>query len=430
MPIDKLTISNFKGIDEKTEFIIKPLTLFIGPNSSGKSSCIHALAALAQTVKLASSKLPIVLDDEFAQVHLGRFIEVIHSKSYDDQMEIGVSLNKPGIKVEYEEAREVINSIDDIQAIYSFKSTKRTQDITMEKAEFNVGKKNLTFIKTPKDYSVSFNSNILNTKARHRSGLKLSFTPTLSPTSTSIEAENDQRSLFDAFVLNETIAEIILGELRKTLYLGPFRQAPLRRYQTRGSSPLEVGSQGEASVTLLANEYVQSKARTHIKEVSEWMAELGLAKKVEVSRVGNSDLFDVQVTLNDNATLPIADLGYGMSQILPVLVQCSFAPKGSTLLFEQPELHLHHLAAGKLATVLAKVAKQRNLRIVAETHSEDLFKQLLIELNTKKVSINDVIAYKVARVGGKSVFEKIIIDEDESGKFECDSPWTKDISGS
>ena len=81
------------------------------------------------------------------------------------------------------------------------------------------------------------------------------------------------------------------------------------------------------------------------------MAELGLAKKVEVFRIGNSDLFDVQVTLNDNATLPIADLGYGMSEILPVLVQCSFAPKGSTLLFEKPELHLHHLAAGKHATV-------------------------------------------------------------------------------
>ena len=428
MPIDKLTISNFKGIAEKTEFEIKPLTLFIGPNSSGKSSCIHALAALAQTVKLASSKLPIVLDDEFAQVHLGRFIEVIHSKSYDDQMEIGVSLNKPGIKVEYEEAREVINSIDDIQAIYSFKSTKRTQDITMEKAEFNVGKKNLTFIKTPKDYSISFNSNILSSKARHRSGLKLSFTPSLTSRSTSIEAENEQRNLFDAFVLNETIAEIILGELRKTLYLGPFRQAPLRRYQTRGSSPLEVGSQGEASVTLLANEYVQSKARPHIKEVSEWMAELGLAKKVEVSRVGNSDLFDVQVTLNDNATLPIADLGYGMSQILPVLVQCSFASKGSTLLFEQPELHLHHLAAGKLATVLAKVAKQKNLRIVAETHSEDLFNQVLIELNTKKIKIDDVVAYEVARIGGKSIFKKIIINED-NGKFECENHWNRGISG-
>jgi len=130
MPIDKLTISNFKGIADKTEFDIKPLTFFIGPNSSGKSSCIHALAALSQTIKLSSSKLPIVLDDEYAQVHLGRFIEVIHSKSYSDQMEIGISfsidkashrLMRKGLSVGKEDA--IVN------ALYSFKSTRRTQGV-------------------------------------------------------------------------------------------------------------------------------------------------------------------------------------------------------------------------------------------------------------------------------------------------------------
>ncbi len=80
MSISKLRIENFKGIRDLAEFEIKPITLFIGPNSSGKSSCIHALAALAQTSKLATSGRPLVLDDEYAQVHLGRFIEVIHSK--------------------------------------------------------------------------------------------------------------------------------------------------------------------------------------------------------------------------------------------------------------------------------------------------------------------------------------------------------------
>ena len=114
MPIDKLTISNFKGIAGKTEFEIKPLTFFIGPNSSGKSSCIHALAALSQTVKLSNSKLPIVLDDEHAAVHLGRFIEVIHTKSYADAIEIGISLNKSGKTVQYGKDKEIISKDDEI----------------------------------------------------------------------------------------------------------------------------------------------------------------------------------------------------------------------------------------------------------------------------------------------------------------------------
>ena len=426
MPIDKLTVTNFKGIAEKTVFEIKPITLFIGPNSSGKSSCIHALAALAQTVKIANSKLPIVLDDEYAQVHLGRFIEVIHSKSYSDAIEIGVSLDKAGVSIRYSKEHEIVGVNDEVHATYSFKSTKRTQDISMEKAEFNIGQKNLAFRKSGADYTVRFNNKLINSKAMHQSGLKLSFSPISSKNPKSTTEDNEE--IFNAYILNESITDLVTTQLRKTIYLGPFRQPPRRRYPTRGSAPLEVGSEGESAVTLLANEYVQSKARNHIKEVSGWMAELGLAKKVDVSRVGKSDLFDVQVTLNDGASLPIADLGYGLSQILPVLVQCSFAEEGSVLLFEQPELHLHHLAAGKLASVLAKIAKDKNLRIVAETHSEDLFKQILIELNTKKININDVVAYKVARVGGKSVFEKIIINED-NGKFECENHWNRGISG-
>ena len=90
MPIDTLSIENFKGIKNKQEFSIRPLTIFCGPNSSGKSTCIHALAALAQTTKLTASHVPIVLDDEYAQVHLGRFLDVIHSKSLKESFSIGL----------------------------------------------------------------------------------------------------------------------------------------------------------------------------------------------------------------------------------------------------------------------------------------------------------------------------------------------------
>lgn len=109
-------------------------------------------------------------------------------------------------------------------------------------------------------------------------------------------------------------------------------------------------------------------------------------------------------------------------------MQCSFAEEGSVLLFEQPELHLHHIAAGKLATVLAKIAKQKNLRIIAETHSEDLFKQILKELNTNKININDVAAYVVAREDGKSIFKRIIINEND-GEYKCEEYWNRGISG-
>jgi len=421
LPIDKLIISNFKGIADLQEFEIKPITLFIGPNSSGKSSCIHALGALAQTIKLSNSSLPIVLDDEYAQIHLGRFIEVIHSKSYSDSIMIGIEVDKATRLLKGVGVKSAIGKDDRLRALYSFRSTKRTQDIFIEQAEFNAGTSSLNFKIKPKnaEYAIRRDGKVITAIANNSVGMRFHLqVPKLQKT--------EEEEFFETFVFNETLYESLANELRKTLYLGPFRQAPLRRYPTRGSAPLEVGAQGESAITMLANEYVQSKTRSHIKEISGWMATLGLAKAVDVSRVGKSDLFSLDVTLKDGVSLPIADLGYGVSQILPVLVQCSFALKGSTLLFEQPELHLHPAAAERLATVFSQVAKQKNLRIVAETHSRELFIQVLREIKAGKISLDDVAAYEVSRADGQSVFKRIEILE-EDGHFEIYDPWDHGI---
>ena len=64
----------------------------------------------------------------------------------------------------------------------------------------------------------------------------------------------------------------------------------------------------------------------------------------------------------------IADVGFGVSQVLPVLVALIVAEPGRLVYLEQPELHLHPRAQVALAQVLAAAAK-RGVRVVAETHS-------------------------------------------------------------
>src|SRR5437879_2329158 len=91
MALCAVCIGNFKGIFQNQTIPLKPITLFIGPNSSGKSSTIHALAAMAQTVNLPNNTRPLVLDDQFAYAHLGRFIEIIHSKKYTDTITLGLA---------------------------------------------------------------------------------------------------------------------------------------------------------------------------------------------------------------------------------------------------------------------------------------------------------------------------------------------------
>jgi len=231
VPINKLMIENFKGIKDRQEFVIRPLTIFCGPNSSGKSSCIHALAALAQTTKLAASQMPIVLDDEYAQVHLGRFLDVLHSKSMKDAFTIGISVNKPSVVL----AHKPLKATDGppcIQAEYSFRAKAKTQEIYIQKAELSVADQRYVFDRrgvSPTDYSISTNGKKLPFVANPTGRLGLQV---------RMEFKQDQQPSTEemaAFFVNENINRTLSTELRRTLYLGPFRQGPLRKYPTRGS---------------------------------------------------------------------------------------------------------------------------------------------------------------------------------------------------
>lgn len=394
MAILEITIGNFKGILEKKSISIKPFTLFIGPNSSGKSTCVHAFAALSQTVKLPNNQKPLVLDDEFALVHLGRFIDVIHSKSYQDTICLGfitdeVNMHFPLSKTE---TRGKIN------CEFEFKSTKRTQDIVIEKAKIRYN--DLDFLIKHNSGEFLVNETISGKKfILSDFGLGVNILPG--------KIYKDNADLF--FALYQ-IMNVINSNLKNVLYLGPLRQQPLRAYQTFSATPNEVGSMGEATVSILANEINQSRNREHINQISKWLEVLKLGKSLEVSRFTGSDLFEIKI--ETDGKFVIADLGYGMSQVLPVLTQCSFAQKESTLLFEQPEIHLHPLASRGLARVFIDIIRNKKCTTIIETHSRDMISELQQCIREGIISLEELAVYKVYRKNSESIIELIDINQD------------------
>lgn len=421
MAIKELIIENFKGLKSEKRFDIAPITLFVGANSSGKSSTIHSLAALSQTVKLGDRNRPIILDDENALVHLGRFIEVIHTKSYKDTIHIGINLGSlpKDISFQYSEDETEILAPKGaaVVAEYWFKSTLKTQEVQLQKAIFTIGSDVYQFKPIDQtEFEIEKNGKKLESLARRGNG----FSITVSP--------NPQQGIesFNTFFVIEEVQRMQNAELRKCAYLGPFREPPRRKYQNFGSFPKEAGALGENSITLLANEHVKSKNRPHLMQVGEWLQHMGLAKAVNVKRIGTSDLFDVSLTLADEKQLPIADLGYGLSQVLPVLVQCSFAEKSATLLFEQPELHLHQGAAKKLARVFIDTYKEKGAHMLIETHSKELIHELMSYIKSKTILPTDVALYDVVRDNTESVFKRASITL-EDGSIEVDHPWFKSL---
>jgi hypothetical protein len=361
-----------------------------------------------------------VLDDEYAQVHLGRFLDVVHSRSVKDAFTIGVGLNK--IKKIMFPHKDYTAPARDLNVEFSFKARPVTQEIYVDTAQMTLGDDVYYFKKMARkesDYIIEKNGTQLPFQGVLSS--RLSFRPALS----FKKGSKPKEELMDSFLLTENVNASLNRELQRTLYLGPFRQGPLRRYATRGALPTEVGSAGESAVAMLANEYLRStKKHPNLSQVSEWISNMGLGQRLRIDAVAKTDLFDVSLTLDDGSKLSIPDLGYGVSQVLPVLVQCSFAPKDSTLLFEQPELHLHEGAARRLATVFVDVARDKGVHVIAETHSPHLFLQILREVNEGRISSDSVVLYDVTRRDGRSEFRKVLLEKDADGHCEADHPWS------
>jgi predicted ATPase len=99
--------------------------------------------------------------------------------------------------------------------------------------------------------------------------------------------------------------------------------------------------------------------------VAEWLRDLGLILAFELQPIAeNRKEYEVRVQRSVGAPwVLITDVSFGVSQILPVLVLCYFAPEGATLVFEQPEIHLHPSVQAGLADLFIDVIKTRKMQI-------------------------------------------------------------------
>ena len=103
-------------------------------------------------------------------------------------------------------------------------------------------------------------------------------------------------------------------------------------------------------------------------------------------------------------------MGIGVSQVLPVLVLCYYVPEGSTIILEQPELHLHPAVQAGLADVFIDVIKNRKVQILLESHSEHLLRRLQRRIAEEAFTPDDAALYFCEMSGGESQLTQLEID--------------------
>ncbi len=176
--------------------------------------------------------------------------------------------------------------------------------------------------------------------------------------------------------------------------IGPFRQPPTRRYTFAGFGASRSGPSGEQAVDLLITESLLGKGRGQplLAAVSYWLKALKLTESLRIRDVAKRlNLFEVDVRLAGRTTRSnLVDVGFGVSQVLPVLVQGLLMDRGGIYFVQEPEIHLHPDAQAALADFFIYLTCQ-GVKCVVETHSEYFLLRLRRRLAEKAKPLSSVL---------------------------------------
>lgn len=406
--ITQLGFKNFKAWQDFGPVPFAPLTVLFGANSSGKSSVAQMLLMLKQTAESSDRKLVLNTGGPLAAVDLGNFYEMVYEHDEKRKIEVDLtwSLAEPlilqdsyaqkeyqGRSVRFETSVGLIGE-PAAPAVHEMKYTLGHLDEEGIVAGMRrTDKKGAPYELIQDGYRFVFNQ-----------GRKW-------PLTGPVKCYGFPDAVVNYFQNGEVVRFLNLGFERlfqQIYYLGPLRERFQRQYSWTGETPEHVGWKGEATVpALLAGKnrtYNRGKGspRRPLNEfVALWLKQMGLIESFEVKAVApRRREYEVLVrTPGARKPVNITDVGFGVSQFLPVLVQCLYAPANSIVVIEQPEIHLHPGAQAWLADFFIEVIRgwgdgsQRNVQIIIESHSEHFLRRLQRRIAEKSFTKDEVAAY-------------------------------------
>jgi AAA15 family ATPase/GTPase len=423
--LTKMRLKNFKSWEDTGEIRLAPLTGFFGTNSSGKTSLLQALLLLKQTVESSDRKQVLSTGVQGGgYVNLGTANEI----TFKDTTEMALS-------VEWEFAESVAVKSERSDSPTDLNKLKFSTEITAEPERIYVSQLTYssdsvfeTSLKRSGNnlYSIDVKVNgELAKRPRGRPRVKM------SPQKCYGFSDEALRYYENTDYLNDIVLRFEQA-FRNLYYLGPLRVYPERFYIWGGEAPGGVGLSGANVISAYLSGkkvkvYPGKGARQTLQtRVAEWLVELGLAHSFDVKPTPTSPgQYQVKLKLHANShEALITDMGIGVSQILPVLVLCYYVPPGSTIIFEQPELHLHPAVQAGLADVFIDVVTRRNVQIILESHSEHLLRRIQRRIAEETLRTEDAEFYFCTNPGGSS--EIASLDVDMFGNIKN---WPRDFFG-
>lgn len=422
----KLRIKNFKGWKDTGVIEMAPITLFFGANSSGKSSIGQFLMMLKQTVESPDRKAVFYPGGKNSAVQLGSYGEMVYQREPENKINFEFRWD---LREAFEIKDPATGSVFPADTL-SFEAevgSSRPQKYSLvldylryqltkeDRPTLAIGMKRKVNAKS--DYDMETEHYILKRKQAR-----------VWPLGTPVRFYGFPDEVVAYHQNADFVQELNLKIeqlFRDFYYLGPLRTKTDRLYSWSGNEPESVGYSGEhtvAAILAARKREINLGGRKRYKPFEQIIAmklkEMGLIEEFKVNKISEQrHEYEVNIrTKGSPSWVDLPDVGFGISQVLPVLVQCFYAPQGSTILIEQPEIHLHPSAQSALADVMIDVinarenGNDRNIQLIIETHSEHFLRRLQRRIADNTVSHKKISAYFADITNTPATLNKLDID--------------------
>jgi len=448
--IDSIRLENFKAFRDTGTIILKPITLLVGKNSAGKSSFIKALLAASQTVRQEqtdNSDFRLIGD----YTNLGTFGDTIHGNDItaNFSMHFGVSEQNNDWCLTHSFSRSEDNplgaSLSGVKGLLNdqfFFSAKKPLKNHLDNAR---GKALGNFViskayEAPQIENQGTNEldQLLQEMTKLTMMVQKKMAPNINPKEEKLRVFASDLQVYilktnplsipgtgkktfwisplgdeqykDEISSLEFASEAIKHSLERIIYLAPIRDEPTRGARLAQSSGNRIGIKGEDLATMLhmrsSNADFMEKFNTNLKNLG--VADSATTRAIYMKDEDGNDVetgFIKILIEHEGTTRSLMDLGFGTSQVLPIVFELSLR-KGRMILLEQPELHLHPAAQAEIGNLL-KFSIEQNNQLIVETHSANLIERLRRLIRTKELTKDDV--------------NIIYIRKDSEGNSRCDT---------
>jgi predicted ATPase len=398
--LKSISVTNFKSL-RKASLRFRPITLLVGPNNSGKSSLISLLLTLKQTLESRNLESPFVLEGSYVQ--LGTFQDVVFGHNSKRKIQIQMEFTR-------QRMRGYIDRLLPLGRRFSISLAlgwrPETSTVRLTDLEISSGSsKPLVVIRNNR--IIELFGNDINIPVRTR-GPRAPNEPYVTQRHFLIQASlprGRNRAIAGEFDLRRICSYLEQYFQENLVYLGPLRDYPKRYYISSGEKPSDVGLRGERTVDYL---YLDRLKVTD--ELNRWLKEFKIAERINVAPVAEGvwrvELVNMITRGRDN----LKDVGFGVSQILPIVTEGIMAQPRTTVIVEQPEIHLHPKAQATLADLFIHLAGQEKYSVI-ETHSEHMLLRFARRIAEGSLSKRDIIIYEFRLTKDGTRIREIRFDE-------------------